>query len=403
MNRWLRVVFPLWPWAAAILMIVQACVSAYCWWWFRDPWRRPEEIELVVVQLGLALVLYGQYRVLGFHPLWRREYFAWLRETPWHRGQPLPLGPVHLVAQDVVVVGVATIAGWWYSGGVRINFVLLPIAFVVSYLLTLMVTLRISDNWGFAYAVGAGFGATIWLRPDLIGMAISLAVTCAIAMVGLHRSWLTFPWPVEKLHRSLGQIQQASKGEAVVDDAALGWPFQALSPQPGRAVFVPWHDAGLLGMVAGWWLYAICSHITFAAVQCGVFVLSLMALVGPLSLWRLTEYFLGVASPISFWGRLWTGRWLILRFDIAWFPLAVTAFNAWVGIKTLLETAPLRARWPGWDPAAFAGVWLAYMILVLLIRRPYLRKWRLTGAMRLQPTLAQRGVGQQKSQYVQCN
>ena len=116
MNRWLRVVLPHWLWPATILVIVQACVSAYYWRWNGNPWRQPEELEPLVFLLGLSLLLYGQYRVIAFHPLWRREYFAWLRETPWHRSRPLPLGPVHLVAQDVVIVGVALIAGWWYSG-----------------------------------------------------------------------------------------------------------------------------------------------------------------------------------------------------------------------------------------------------------------------------------------------
>ena len=55
--------------------------------------------------IALALFTYGLFRVLGFHPLFLREYSRWLDRTPWRDGLPLPLGPVHLAWPDLFIVG----------------------------------------------------------------------------------------------------------------------------------------------------------------------------------------------------------------------------------------------------------------------------------------------------------
>jgi hypothetical protein len=53
-----------------------------------------------------AAALYAFFRLAYFHPVENRPYGAWLINSPWHYPEPLPLGPLELVWQDVVVVGV---------------------------------------------------------------------------------------------------------------------------------------------------------------------------------------------------------------------------------------------------------------------------------------------------------
>jgi hypothetical protein len=52
------------------------------------------------------MVLYGAFRVAAFHPLFQPKYRAWLRQTPWTWRKSLPLGPIHLVWIDAIVLGV---------------------------------------------------------------------------------------------------------------------------------------------------------------------------------------------------------------------------------------------------------------------------------------------------------
>ena len=51
-------------------------------------------------------VLYGVFRVLYFHPALRPGYRQWLQTAPWSWRDPLPLGPLYVVWQDLIVAAV---------------------------------------------------------------------------------------------------------------------------------------------------------------------------------------------------------------------------------------------------------------------------------------------------------
>ena len=69
----------------------------------------------------LACLLYGGFRVVAFHPLFQPAYRQWLATTPWTSRQPLPLAPVHIVWQDVVVLIVAELLFWAVTFGWEIS------------------------------------------------------------------------------------------------------------------------------------------------------------------------------------------------------------------------------------------------------------------------------------------
>src|SRR5438128_1226149 len=52
-----------------------------------------------------AAAIYGLWRA-SMHPAADTAYRAWLATTPWTRGLPLPRGPIQLVMQDIVFLGV---------------------------------------------------------------------------------------------------------------------------------------------------------------------------------------------------------------------------------------------------------------------------------------------------------
>src|SRR5262245_9773041 len=79
----------------------------------RDPFEMEEIKRANRVLVTLAAAVYGIYRVACFHPAVNPRYFAWLKLSPWQADKPLPMGPVHLVWQDLVVIGtILAIAHW---------------------------------------------------------------------------------------------------------------------------------------------------------------------------------------------------------------------------------------------------------------------------------------------------
>ena len=69
-----------------------------------------EEIsDLQGMLLGVFAIFYGIYRVVGVHPLFRMSYWNWLETIPWTSREPLPLGPIDLVLQDLFILGIGAL------------------------------------------------------------------------------------------------------------------------------------------------------------------------------------------------------------------------------------------------------------------------------------------------------
>src|SRR5947209_2936166 len=108
MIRWLRVVLPPW-WVLLPAGMIYAGYEAFflcLGWLLGTPYYAAQEGEKSLLGLfGFYAFLYAIYRVWTFHPALRPDYYQWLRGTPWTSRKPLPLGPVHVVGQDVLLVG----------------------------------------------------------------------------------------------------------------------------------------------------------------------------------------------------------------------------------------------------------------------------------------------------------
>ena len=122
---------------------------------------------------GLAAVImaaYGVFRVAAFHPVFRPKYRGWLEQTPWTGRKPLPLGPIHLVWQDVVVLGIVVLA----LHGTPLGRLWAPWAFLLAYLGTLGVSFWLTGPWWMGYLVLFG-----------LGLAVRLAVEPLVALAAL--------------------------------------------------------------------------------------------------------------------------------------------------------------------------------------------------------------------------
>src|SRR5437867_2383985 len=118
MRLWLRRVWPSWFSLFSMLVAYAAFLGfeAYVEWVMGIPFQAlqtPFHISLTV--LWLAAGAYGAYRVFAFHP-YDKSYGSWLATTPWSNRKPLPLGPVHLAIQDVLMVGLVLVLAWFPHG-----------------------------------------------------------------------------------------------------------------------------------------------------------------------------------------------------------------------------------------------------------------------------------------------
>ena len=76
----------------------------------------PDVKNIRTTILVIATIAYAFHRLWRFHPACNQAYAAWLKSTPWTANKPLPLGPVHWVWQDAVVLGTLTAIAIWHAG-----------------------------------------------------------------------------------------------------------------------------------------------------------------------------------------------------------------------------------------------------------------------------------------------
>ena len=146
----------------------------------------PDTDFLRVIMIGFA-VGYAVYRVAAFHPAFRTDYYEWLRGTPWTSRKPLPLGPIHVVWQDLLMLAVLLALTWpraeWLS-------VVVLQGFIVAFLLTLGLTHLYTGQKAWGYAALFGLGFAVWLGRDMPSFLARLPLSI------WSPSWVyALPWP----------------------------------------------------------------------------------------------------------------------------------------------------------------------------------------------------------------
>jgi hypothetical protein len=130
----------------------------------------------------------------------------------------------------------------------------------------------------------------------------------------------------------------------------------------------------LLSLLAGWWFYALESLTARDPGMHGaaglIYFLASAGFIGG----RLLHYGVGYGPPISLWGRLWTGRWIMPSYDrIFLAPLCGTA--------AFLSGMILYAAFDVDGPVL--ALFLTIVVMTSLVMGPRLENWRLTGNHRL--------------------
>lgn len=344
------------------------------------------------VCLCVAGAVFGAYRGSNFHPRRNKGYAAWLAMTPWRAGVPLPLGPAELTWWDALWVAVVTAVAVFDAG---IAWYWVPVVWSVGWIVAAAVVVRrfSAPQWFAAFTLPL----LLYPRPTLWVAGSVLIANVALLMWSMRKDLEAFPWdkdtwladPVEQ-HREFARRTM------------LKWPYDRCGPvqprkKPNRVARV------LASLLIGWWLHVLIAaalwhteftdgSVDFTNVAWAQFEESLrdgdVALFFILSAFiavvRLLVYTGGRQPPISLWGRLRTGRWIVPRYDIVWLP-------PWVILLTglVLPWAWVTVGGPvQWVP----GATVAALFMLALLLGPNLERWNLTG-MHHVASSARRGTG----------
>ncbi len=401
MIRWIRVVLPSGRWVNAVLGIV-ACLFliievAYRIFFYTYGVRLSGEFaedlsgihhDMLAVVLVAAAVAYGVFRGAGFHPLFRSRYYEWLTSVPWTAQKPLPLGPTHLVPQDIVVVLTLTLL---MSYGIGLQWFVMPLAALLPYLACLALAHGFTREWVAFYSMTFGVGLLFyfWQQPFAVyGICVPLY---AVAYVGLRRSLARFPWNTEEggwqpadivvageqrnepLVRFLHSVQQSSGRKTAQIYSWRGWPLDNLHP-PESIEEISWAHGVLLSFLTGWILFSL-NGIEYVEDWDYGSVVFLRAATAIAALLRVAVYCNGYSPPISLFGRIFTLRWIIPGYDKVLLAPLLAVVTSFVVPDVLRHFGcPLKLAVP---------LSASLVLMVLTLVGPKLRHWRLTGHHRL--------------------
>lgn len=373
MRNWVRVVLPSNAFILLCIVIYAgsfAPAAMYSFHGGENTWEcsigNTTFRQFGIFAIAVVALFYGFFRSICFHPALFEDYRKWLIQTPWRYGLPLPEGPVHLVLQDVVIVGL--LSGLGFGHWPKMSWTV-PCLFLVAYLTGSMIAFLRTEHFWQAYLLAFGLGGVLLYSQTPLAVAAFLLVLYAVSFHGL-RDWLKtpeLPISTEKLNFDAQELHNRQ----------LGWPFDALGPKrEPNPVSMGW--AAAMGLLLGWWAVVVLRvnsneefRLIFSFVSFGF--------VGILGAGRLGKYAWGYRPPISLWGRIKTGQWIIPGYDVIFLaPIVLLIFPGCViGLLTTYHF-PLENVLP---PFLAGGVFVA------LGFPPNLDEWRMTGNHRIVPAV----------------
>lgn len=375
-----------WPplFLAMIFLVAYGMVEG-CFWFIQVMMAKLggtiSETDPIVRLRGFILIgaagVYAVYRLWRFHPACNQAYSAWLNMSPWTAAKPLPLGPVHLVWQDAIVIAVLMALSVWHAH----SSAALPVAvFGLTYLVGMTLLLAFTRQWSSCLLLGFLWPSLI--LPGMRGIPSIAVVVAIIAVVwhGHRKCLRAFPWDhlvnSSRITGSGGgsllqtriRVEFLSNTPANRASSNVGWPFLALSPK------VEVHSVSTLASfyvsaLVGWGSFCALERLKFEPLPEIILLLAMAA-----AFVRLAIYCSGVAPPFDLLGRIASGRIVLPGFDKVFLtPLAavMVAAAGWLIVR----------RSGSWYPVAESSV-IALVWFVLLAGGPTLRNWVLTGQHR---------------------
>ncbi len=356
-----------WPasWVMVAFAIACGLLDASVWLIATAARMAPEQVfvmrEIATawnVLFGTAAGFYAAYRLVQFHPVCNRGYREWLKLSPWTAAKPLPLGPVHLVWQDIAVVGaLSAIAGWC----ARLNPLVPAGVFGLVYGGGMTLLLGTTRS---PFCLLLCFLWPALMLPSVNGWPMVGLIVALLAVIwhGYQQSLKAFPWPTR------GEKSIWQKDISIGGMSNVGWPYARLSPKFSSSP-ISIGASLLISLLIGWWYY--CLIVYFEAPSTPEMIVLFAAMA---AFFRLLGYSANLSPPFNLWGRLVTGRLIMPGFDKVFLtPLAVV-FLAIVGAVIIRHSG-------SWYAVTESCV-VASLCFGLFAGGPSYQKWILTGQHR---------------------
>lgn len=368
MKRWIREVWPSTGWFvfAAIIYLAMLLLPHLVYYSNGGTERYLDAWKFGIAPLGFYSFLYGAWRVVWFHPVYQPEYLGWLRQTPWSHEKPLPGGPIHLVPQDGVFVGLLTALACLHQ--VEYAFAI-PVSFLISYIVFWEISFLTTKHFKHAYLMAFVLSGAIPFWNSPLGLSIVLALLLLVGAHGIRMTLHNFDaWSGRS--EQVTSLWNNSKGKC---DKLLGWPYDRLAPtlsddEPSYS----WSAA--LSFLLSWWSFLVVAVIVpheLGAVAVACVFAGLVMIV------RYAKYLAGYSPPLSLRGRFLTGRWILPGFDIVYLaPLLILLLSGSVFLCAVLWNLPYCVA-----VAIISGG----SLLIALQCPPDLNEWKLTGGHQIVP------------------
>ncbi len=321
--------------------------------------------------LMFSLILAGGYRA-AMHPFFDRKYARWLDAMPWATGNSLPLRRIVFGWMDGALLLIAMGLQWSMNPELMWD---MPIVMLLSYLAVSMIPCVVHRKSVGMYTFGLSVVGALLLLPWPPLVCAVLAVAYLVVIPELRHCAVEHVWaePLDdgyqpSLHARLVDYRR----EFALIKYGVGFPYSALNKLPQRFAPVGWHKLGLSVWV-GLIVYAMILRV--ADNPHVLDIKPAMVLIGILAFPRLLAFFIRGESPVSLWGRIRTGRFIIPGHDVIFVGPLLAAFS---GMMTAFFATHLTA-----SAAVGASVGIAVLLFVSLSVGPSLHDWTLTGACRL--------------------
>lgn len=302
-------------------------------------------------------------RTLQWHPATNAKYRKWLSQTPWEPTLDLPLSDVMIRWSDVCVMLIAMVTAWIM--GVRF-FWLLPIVVLLSHTVVVVCMLWRTGAKRDCYLFCFAASLTALLIPHWVWLVPLLGIAEPFKWGAHQRCLAKFPWP-----------DAFSNEESSNEKSVLGFHYEALRSDVSN-IETSRSEAFALASLMLFVCLASVRVVGLCPVQpgqmLGGMVIAALAVPIFLAVRRLWLFKLDFRSPISMWGRLGTGRFLIPAHDRVYLVPGILVF---IGLGTAAAVSLLRL------PGCWLAMGLSAAVWFEKTGKPTLFEWRLTGPIRL--------------------
>jgi hypothetical protein len=260
----------------------------------------------------------------------------------------------------MVIVGILTLLAYWTAPlavGVPV------VAFLIVYVLSLLLAFEAEQIYIPVICLFLAPFAIYPFRNIYVAIAVLLALY-VLCYWGLRQYLKGFPW--NSKYWKADPVRELRK--QAIRQGGIGWPFKFLNIYEAPAI--SFGGAFLLSLLLTWW---ICVLRWLAEIPYSFGLLVLFAVYVAWLRWWV--YGLAHRPPISLWGRIFTFRWIIPRYDMIYVaPICVLLAGTLVPFA--LGRAGLDRTW-NFELSFFLIFLLAFSL------PPRLREWSLTGPHRI--------------------